>query len=228
MLHGQQNITPRCCTVNRTQHRDAARSTEHNTEMLHGQQNIIPRCCTVNRTLNGVGWSTPRPGRFTPGKDPVAIVQEAGWAPEPYCYVKIPGLFVLWEWPVIQTSQKYSRKPRNFMALYQLMSLPSDVTVNLCHCQMVSLSSDVIVKWCHCQVMSLSNDVTVNLCHRQMMSLSSDVNVKWCHCQLMSLSNDVTVNLCHCQMLSLSSDVTLKWCHCQLMSLSNDVTVKWC
>ena len=23
----------------------------------------------------------PRPGRFTPGKDPVPIVQEAGWAP---------------------------------------------------------------------------------------------------------------------------------------------------
>jgi hypothetical protein len=28
-------------------------------------------------------WSTPRPGRFTPGKDPVPIVQEAGWAPVP-------------------------------------------------------------------------------------------------------------------------------------------------
>jgi len=24
------------------------------------------------------GWSTPRPGRFTPEKDPVPIVQEAG------------------------------------------------------------------------------------------------------------------------------------------------------
>jgi hypothetical protein len=24
------------------------------------------------------GWSAPRPGRFTPGKDPVPIVQEAG------------------------------------------------------------------------------------------------------------------------------------------------------
>ena len=32
-------------------------------------------------TLDGVGWSTPRSGRFTPGKDPVPIVQEAGWAP---------------------------------------------------------------------------------------------------------------------------------------------------
>jgi len=28
-------------------------------------------------------WSTPRPGRFTPGKDPVLIVWEAGWAPAP-------------------------------------------------------------------------------------------------------------------------------------------------
>jgi hypothetical protein len=28
-------------------------------------------------------WSTPRPGRFTPGKDQVPIVQEAGWAPGP-------------------------------------------------------------------------------------------------------------------------------------------------
>jgi hypothetical protein len=29
------------------------------------------------------GWSAPRHGRFTPGKDPVPIVQEAGWAPGP-------------------------------------------------------------------------------------------------------------------------------------------------
>jgi hypothetical protein len=26
------------------------------------------------------GWSAPRPGRFTPGKDPVPILQVAGWA----------------------------------------------------------------------------------------------------------------------------------------------------
>ena len=30
----------------------------------------------------GGGWSAPRPGRFTPGKDPVPVVQEAGWASE--------------------------------------------------------------------------------------------------------------------------------------------------
>jgi hypothetical protein len=29
------------------------------------------------------GWSAPRLDRFTPKKDPVPIVQEAGWAPEP-------------------------------------------------------------------------------------------------------------------------------------------------
>ena len=31
----------------------------------------------------GGGWSAPRPGRFTSGKDPVPIVQEAWWAPGP-------------------------------------------------------------------------------------------------------------------------------------------------
>jgi hypothetical protein len=30
-----------------------------------------------------VGYQSHAPGRFTPGKDPVPIVQEAGWAPEP-------------------------------------------------------------------------------------------------------------------------------------------------
>ena len=34
-------------------------------------------------TLDGGGWSTPRPGRLYPGKDPVPIVQESGWASEP-------------------------------------------------------------------------------------------------------------------------------------------------
>ena len=33
--------------------------------------------------LDGGGWSTSRPGSFTPEKDPVPIVQGAGWAPEP-------------------------------------------------------------------------------------------------------------------------------------------------
>ena len=33
--------------------------------------------------LEGGGWSMPSPGHFTLGKDPVPIVQEAGWAPGP-------------------------------------------------------------------------------------------------------------------------------------------------
>ena len=33
--------------------------------------------------LDGGGWSTPRPGRFIPGKDPIPIIKEAGWAPAP-------------------------------------------------------------------------------------------------------------------------------------------------
>ena len=33
--------------------------------------------------LDAGGWSAPRPGRFTLRKDPVPIVQEAGWAPGP-------------------------------------------------------------------------------------------------------------------------------------------------
>jgi len=33
--------------------------------------------------LDGGEWSTPRPGRFTPGRGPVPIVQEVRWAPRP-------------------------------------------------------------------------------------------------------------------------------------------------
>ena len=33
--------------------------------------------------LDGAGWSTPRPGHFTPRKDPVPIVWEAGWGGRP-------------------------------------------------------------------------------------------------------------------------------------------------
>ena len=29
---------------------------------------------SLTLALDGDGWSTPRPGRFTPGKDPVSIV----------------------------------------------------------------------------------------------------------------------------------------------------------
>ena len=38
----------------------------------------------MTAALEGDEWSAARPGRtFTPGKDPVPILQEAGWAPGP-------------------------------------------------------------------------------------------------------------------------------------------------
>jgi hypothetical protein len=39
----------------------------------------------MTSALEGGGWSASHPGRFTPGKDLVRIVQEAGWAPGPVC-----------------------------------------------------------------------------------------------------------------------------------------------
>ena len=38
---------------------------------------------SLTSALDGGGWSAPRLGRFTPGKDPVPIVQESGWTSEP-------------------------------------------------------------------------------------------------------------------------------------------------
>jgi hypothetical protein len=40
---------------------------------------------SLTSALDGVEWSTLRPGRFTPGKEPlVPIGKEAGWVPEPF------------------------------------------------------------------------------------------------------------------------------------------------
>jgi len=38
---------------------------------------------SLTSAIDEGGWSTPRPGRFTPGKDSVLIVQVAAWAPSP-------------------------------------------------------------------------------------------------------------------------------------------------
>jgi len=38
---------------------------------------------SLTSALDGGGWSTPRPGRFPPEKEPIPIVQEARWAPAP-------------------------------------------------------------------------------------------------------------------------------------------------
>ena len=53
---------------------------------VSGEVRLIYRSFGVKgltSALDGGGWSTPRPGRFTPRKDPVPTVQEAGWASEP-------------------------------------------------------------------------------------------------------------------------------------------------
>ena len=43
--------------------------------MMHGQKNFkyISTVCLTS-ALDGGEWSTPHPGRFTPGNDPVPIV----------------------------------------------------------------------------------------------------------------------------------------------------------
>jgi hypothetical protein len=40
---------------------------------------------SLTSPLAGSGLSIPRPSHLTPGKDPVPIVEEAGWAPGPVC-----------------------------------------------------------------------------------------------------------------------------------------------
>jgi hypothetical protein len=48
----------------------------------------------LTSALEGGGWSAPCPGRFTPGKDPVPIVQVVGWDPGPvwtYAKKQVPG-----------------------------------------------------------------------------------------------------------------------------------------
>jgi hypothetical protein len=40
---------------------------------------------SLTSALDVGGWLTPRRGRFTPGKDRVSIVYEAGWTTRPVC-----------------------------------------------------------------------------------------------------------------------------------------------
>ena len=74
----------------------------------------------MTTALEGEEESTSRPGRFTPGKDPVPIVQEAGWAPGPV-------------WTVAEnltrTGIRSSDRPARSQSLYRL-SYPA-------HCNLV-------------------------------------------------------------------------------------------
>jgi hypothetical protein len=54
-------------------------TVESNSSQLKGKGHPL----TVHEGPRGGGWSAPCPGCFTSGKDPVPIVQEAGWAPGP-------------------------------------------------------------------------------------------------------------------------------------------------
>jgi hypothetical protein len=44
------------------------------------RENRYSSTLSLTSALDGGGWSTPRPGRFTPGNVSVPVVQEAGWA----------------------------------------------------------------------------------------------------------------------------------------------------
>ena len=49
-------------------------------EVSEGEQ-MYSSAVPSTSALDGGGCSKPQPGRYTSGKDPVPIVQEAGWAP---------------------------------------------------------------------------------------------------------------------------------------------------
>jgi hypothetical protein len=72
-------------------------------------------------TLGGGGWrSAPRPSRITPGKNPVPIVQEAGWA---------PGLVWTGAEYLAPTGIRSPDRPARSESLYRL-SYPGPDTIN--------------------------------------------------------------------------------------------------
>jgi hypothetical protein len=67
---------------------------------------------SLTSVLDGVGWSTPRPGRFTPGKEiPVPNLQEAGWD---------PGLLWTGAENVAHTGIRSSDRPARSESLYRV------------------------------------------------------------------------------------------------------------
>jgi hypothetical protein len=53
----------------------------YRSELAYRMDRGIAQYPFVTSAQEEGGWSAPRPGRFTPGKYPVPIVQEAGWTP---------------------------------------------------------------------------------------------------------------------------------------------------
>ena len=75
---------------------------------------------SLTSKLDGSGWSTPSLGPFIPEKDPVPIVQEAGWAPGPVW----PG-----EENLVPTGIRSPDRPARRQSLYRL-SYPAHVKGN--------------------------------------------------------------------------------------------------
>ena len=82
------------------------------------------------------GWSAPRPGRFTPEKDPVPIVREAGWAPGP-----------VWTGAenLAPTGIRYPDRPVRRESLYRLSHRgPQNIYIYIAHLQVrFSIRADV-------------------------------------------------------------------------------------
>lgn len=67
-------------------------------------------------------WPTPRPNHFTPGTDPVPIVQDVGWASEP-----------LWRAQILPPRGFTPSNPRQVTALTVLSQLPLCTTATFIH-----------------------------------------------------------------------------------------------
>ena len=83
----------------------------------------------MTTALGGEG-STSRPGRFTPGKDPVPIVQEAGWAPRPVWtgvenLVHQPGFDSRTVQPVASRYTDYATRPGKKGKPVQITGVPA-------------------------------------------------------------------------------------------------------
>ena len=74
---------PCICTVQKVKKKGGKVNPRTGHEGPEGEQ-MYSSTLPLTSALEVGGWLTPRPGRFTPGKDPVPIVKETGWAPGPF------------------------------------------------------------------------------------------------------------------------------------------------
>jgi hypothetical protein len=91
--------------------------------------------------LGGGGLSAPRPGRFTPGKDPVPIVQEAGWAQGPVrtCAKNIA-----------HTGIRSPERPARIQSLYRLSFLAPYIYIYIYTVySIIFCKHSYMLKWSH-------------------------------------------------------------------------------